>query len=321
MNNILVFPPPHCGLQLVSAVTNYQVPLLAHGVNLYKSLDMKIGLDRAKLQEHIGLLGDLIRLDARGGLFSQVDMETALAKLLGNARELGKPLGSDPAGDAEGLRLMAYKIRVMLSHVRITHDGASKTDKLHNLQPLFEVMTAADARGEVTHAKKLRRTERLQLRPHPFLAFRSSGDGGDISQDEDVDAVQEKARIVTKFYQPNDGVAVVLMDDGETINSDHFERGPNGFVQAVWIGTPNEYYETEFVNTCIDDEGTFTPAVKPVPAPKGKAKKKANGEGEEEGEGGKHEDSCEISCEEEGRNLCRARSSDYEKDSWRRGCR
>ena len=51
-----------------------------HGSSIYDSVDMRKGLDKAKLLASKDMLGALLRLDHRGGLFSNADLNNALIK-------------------------------------------------------------------------------------------------------------------------------------------------------------------------------------------------------------------------------------------------
>ena len=62
----------------------------------------------------------------------------------------------------EMLDMVAYKLRVMLSHIRIKYDSASRDDALADV---FAIM---DGKEHEHHPRKWRRMERLKSRPCPF---------------------------------------------------------------------------------------------------------------------------------------------------------
>jgi len=130
------------------------------------------------LEKHSSLWLDLIRLDSRGGLFSQPTMKEGLrlSLMADGLLPTFHKYSSAEYGPEEQLGMAGYKMRVALNHLRSLFDGGSVAAFL---QPHFELMR--QSRPQVQSAKCVRRAERLQARPHPFPHFRSQ----DAEEDDD----------------------------------------------------------------------------------------------------------------------------------------
>ena len=76
--------------------------------------------------------------------------------------------GQAPQTFDETCELLAYKLRVMASHVRQCFDRTDK-DETHVLAPVFAEMSAASAAKD---PRVIRRQGRLNRRPCPFVHFR-----------------------------------------------------------------------------------------------------------------------------------------------------
>ena len=133
------------------------------------------------------MLHDLVKLDTRGGFFSNGDLVAAVkASVVDKAGEVAMQAKALEAHKPlEDMYLMiAYKIRVMLSHVRYacdTHSGDA-----HPLKLLFDLMIDGPApTTPLSDPRRMRRTERLgNKRPHPFTCFRPADDEQACSPEE-----------------------------------------------------------------------------------------------------------------------------------------
>ena len=106
--------------------------LLGGGRN-HGSLDMKVGVDARKLQEYTGWMLPLVRLDPRGGLFTQIHMqlatEAALTSLNLKAEfQAGWLDTSDPQNHEEHVILCAFTTRVAMAHLRLAFDSCMSVD-------------------------------------------------------------------------------------------------------------------------------------------------------------------------------------------------
>ena len=110
-----------------------------------------------------------MKVDGRGGIFFQEHVNAALAQTLdpaivalaatGNSKTIGETIG-----------LLAYKCRVMCSHLRACHDNRSSEQDDHSLQDVFQLMGA----GEQKFSAKRRKRDARLTREHPFVCFRGA---------------------------------------------------------------------------------------------------------------------------------------------------
>ena len=245
--------------------------IVTTGPSIYTAKDFKVGIDVPKLLENVKLLTDLVKLDSRGGILAQADCTEALQTVLQQDADAQSTMyghaidGMENA--SETVALTAYMVRVMLSHVRSLFDSNRSAD--HPLQALFSCMRSP---GD---SRKVRRTDRLVERQHPFLAYRTEPDS---SEGED-----EQVSVVTKFYDGKTRKAYMLASDGHQYHADNYEIGEKGFVVAVWWNPPARL-ELEVVNGRLKS-GVIMPILAKKPAA---AKKPADADCEEsscDGEG------------------------------------
>lgn len=248
-------------LALASALEDSTDLLLERNVHIYGSVCMKTGIDLNTLADNKVMLEKLLELDRRGGIFSQQCMEQGLITALTNKDQLVSMQAKKTANMESGgevVALVAYKIRVMLAHIRKAYDACQDFDN-HKLKDLF---TICSAQKEPT-TKKARKDIRLGRRPHPFLAFRCN-DG----EEEEDDYIGIEPQFVTKYFDLKLQVGVILFDDGTEYQADSYEAGPHGFIVCKWL-EPRMDLETEIPNVFLQDGVIAT--LQDV-APKGKAK-------------------------------------------------
>ena len=172
---------------LTLALTDHVSRLVEKNIAIYDSSDFKIGINIGQLSESLLMLHDLVKLDTRGGFFSNGDLVAAVkASVVDKAGEVAMQAKALEAHKPlEDMYLMiAYKIRVMLSHVRYacdTHSGDA-----HPLKLLFDLMIDGPApTTPLSDPRRMRRTERLgNKRPHPFTCFRPADDEQACSPEE-----------------------------------------------------------------------------------------------------------------------------------------
>ena len=225
--------------------------LATQGIDIYDSCDFKVGVDLKKLKASLGLLHALVRLDGRGGFFAQKDLTEALQAAAQAADE-------EASTSARALQhhkelnefylMVAYRIRVMLAHVRQAFDS-HEPGTTHVLSSVFQEMYSCDdGSNPKADARKHRRNQRLLRRPHPFQCFRPA----EAQDDADGDA-EEAPFIVTKFFDGGCGAARLLMSNGDLVNADVYVEGDNGFIAAQWTSAELSL-ELEVPNSHLDKE-------------------------------------------------------------------
>ena len=150
---------------------------------------------------------------------------------------------------AEAYEVVAYKIRMMLSHVR--------------LQEIFSVLKESPSSTPTMTMQEARREERLRQRKNPFLCFRPMGSNENVGKDEDP-------TVVTLGF--NGTHAEAVMSDGSTLNADAYEKGSDGFVVAIWHD-PKMRASIELPNDNCTEDGQLTAMEVPQPRPKAPPKK------------------------------------------------
>ncbi len=286
----------------VATISEALVPHASHIVNanlqLYDSTDMQIGRNIGLLTKSKSMLADLVRIDGRGGFFTQSHISSALKAALDvgdwNAMLLGKTIGEQRTED-EILGLISYKIRVMLSHVRIIYDAHDPQQGRHALQDIFEVISGAAKIPQVMDARKARRMDRISRRPNPFVCFRQA--------EQSAKTEEEEASIITTYYDGHSRVAKMLLSDGTTINADQYTTGPDGFIVAEWLQPPRQL-NLEVPNGWLCDSkiqqptGMKRPAATRARAGEGVKKAKTEKLKKPEVEEEKEEGECEEAREE-----------------------
>ena len=180
-------------------------------VDCYDSLNFKSGINNDRLRIALGMLIAFVKLDRRGGIFSQPVMERSVTSTVGDDEQFKKhsvEAGFDPR---EACGIVAYKIRVMLSHLRIKHDTCKECDDPSAFDAAYSLMKVPK---DLHEQKKTRRDSRLSSsRPHPFIHFRT-----DVAEaaadDEEADAPDaenvEKATVVARLWDPVEYKAILM---------------------------------------------------------------------------------------------------------------
>ena len=112
---------PDATKDLLASLTPYGARI-AENIKIYQSLDMKSGINVSELLGCKEMLNDFLLIDPRGGYFTQASMSQGLStmmsqnavvkqQLLANTLALAKPYD-------DIIQTVAYKIRVMLAHIR-----------------------------------------------------------------------------------------------------------------------------------------------------------------------------------------------------------
>lgn len=235
--------------ELTSCLLQSKQLLLNQHANIYDSVDMRVGINLSLLEHAKPLLEALVRIDPRGGMFMQSHFQVSLDRAFEGTKNeflmktlvLQKPY-------QEIIELMAYKIRVMLSHCRSIYD-ANGDDLGHPLASIFKIIRESPS-SAASDARRTRRQHRLDKRPNPFICFR---------EDEQPEPKEEQVEIITRDYDGRSRLAKLLLSDGTMINADKYEAGADGFVIAKWVAqneslaleVPNQYLKG---NTIIGSE-------------------------------------------------------------------
>ena len=121
-------------------------------VDCYDSLNFKIGINNDRLRIALGMLIEFVKLDRRGGIFSKPVMERSVTSTVGGDEQFKKhsvEAGFDPR---EACGIVAYKIRVMLSHLRIKHDTCKECDDPSAFDAAYSLMKVPkDLREQKKH--------------------------------------------------------------------------------------------------------------------------------------------------------------------------
>ena len=234
------FSHPEGPEALASAVADAFKPdlrrIISENEEIYQSIDMKVGICTDTLAKNSGLLCRLVQSDKRGGYFSNPQLADPLKLVIAKEGLQGlfdaACLGSRDSGEMADLT--AYKVRCMLSHLRIKNDSASKDPQF---KEIFDLMASPEARPQ-----KSRRLARLQHRPNPFVHFR------EVQSTTPEDEYQPQ--VISKYF---DGArALALYCNGETSLADMYEQGPSGFVIARWLEA-KQTLELELTNDRCKD--------------------------------------------------------------------
>ena len=95
--------------------------------------------------------------------------------------------------------------------------------------------------------KKARRDERIGQRLHPFIYFRD-----EEAAEDSVDGDDEQLSVICARFNPEQGVATMLLSDGSKQNADTYVESEDGFVRACWAN-PEKEIMLEVVNDTLVD--------------------------------------------------------------------
>ena len=232
---------------------------------------MKVGIGDDGLLSAKSMLIKFMRLDPRGGYYKQRNMEAGL-----DLRLVADGKRADVIDDKDGdlLSKIAYKLRVMLSHARVTYDNSSNHHN-HQLRELFAEMQGGSSLNN--GPKRRRKDLRIGSRPHPFIHFRKQEESDDENETQEDEAVT----CISKWFDVTAAKCKMLLSDGSEQLADKYDKNEEGMLIAIWH-SPSTQYVTEVPNVFLRADGTIqkpeplnaTPRAKmpAVPNPKGKAK-------------------------------------------------
>ena len=260
-------PHPDHTIPAIAAVLESDIDhIVALNVDIYDSLDFKVGIDARKLAARVQLLAGLGSLDPRGGFFGQADLDEALkiaiAKrgLLDKFNRTAATLGKDPT---ECRSVIAYKLRVMLSHCRIKAEAWRNTGskQSHPLYLFFLEITEAWGRDYAPlHESRTRsRTPRTRF----FVNLQSEPSPPEEPAEEDTDDKVDEATIVSKYFDGYSMKAIRLWSDGSPQVAESYVKGEDGFLEARW--NDGDSLSISVVNSCLADDGTVRKYDAPTP--------------------------------------------------------
>ena len=143
--------------------------LATHAASVYSCSDMGGAHNVGELEAAAPLIKSLVELDPRGGLFSQPTVEATLRLCLDADGLLAThaSYADSSLPEAQQLGMTAYKLRVMMNHIRAMADA--RISALWFL-PIFEHIRDNASAVNI----RARRVSRMQGRPRPFAFFREA---------------------------------------------------------------------------------------------------------------------------------------------------
>ena len=181
--------------------------------------------------------------------------------------------------------MIAYMIRVMLSHVRIKAAAARKNGMPGHppeLQELYAKMNEFKLEGPPRKMPKgPSSSQPSSSRPNPFVRFQAAEESESESEEEEEPAVgDDDAIVVIKQLHVGESccMGVMRMSDGSKVPASNYSPGPEGFIICNW--DDGETLETEIPNMFLAPLGEFIikPSVANEPPPV-KPKAQAKGKG------------------------------------------
>jgi len=180
--------------------------------------------------------------------------------------------------------MIAYMIRVMLSHVRIKAAAARKNGMPGHppeLQELYAKMNEFKLEGPPRKMPKgPSSSQPSSSRPNPFVRFQAAEESESESEEEEEPAVgDDDAIVVIKQLHVGESccLGVMCMSDGSKVPASNYSLGPEGFIICNW--DDGETLETEIPNMFLAPLGEFIikPSVANPPPVKPKAQAKGKG--------------------------------------------
>lgn len=229
--------------------------VIAFGVFLacldYESNAFEKGVEPAALVCAGQVLQAPFEIDPRGGFLGQEAFEEGLVLTLASSAALKVHFEEAAAskGIATGVivTLCAFKIGVMLSHLRIKRrawlkqDSATKSLADHSLVALYHSIDSASSPGKATNTKA----------PNPFSNFRDVSESENEAELEQDDGL---VKAVATYFDPALQHAINLMSDGRVIQASKYTAHHDGFIKAEWHddeGNVLNTFDCEIPNGCL----------------------------------------------------------------------
>lgn len=217
---------------------------------MYKSRDMKIGIDILALKQHREMIMKLMVIDPRGGHFDQPDIELGLkvyhdkplyrASLQSQAHAASPPLSlSELVAD------QAYTLRVMLSHTR---EKANQFKKLQAAGKDIDARTHPEWLREIysmmdlptVHTPTKTTESKRQLCTFSFFRFAATADESSDNDDGDDGDDDDDARltVVWEGFSTEKSAAIRRISNGMVIKAAEYKAGDSGFITAIFTKPP-----------------------------------------------------------------------------------
>ncbi len=236
--------------------------VLVENKEIYTTYTMAVGIDHEQLLHHANMLIQFIIVDRRGAMISQQDMVAALDGALRAANKMGEleaTITPNIHSLSDNVVYIAYLVRGMCSHIRISFDNATDVGK-HPLAPLLTRMVVQDQR--------IQRRDVRAPRLSPFVQFREPASPAEDESDGD-----EEPTTVSFFYNPSVRKAFMLMSDGSEHAADSYSESWFGMVPAHWL-CPKKELELDVPNEFLQSGVIVEVANMMPPKPKKKRKRK-----------------------------------------------
>jgi hypothetical protein len=236
----------------------------------YTSRNFMKGIDVAVLERASdGLLQPLLRLDGRGGFFSQNDIEYGLNGAVKaneqcqilveqHATEMGCPSA------AAFITMAAYLTRVMMNHLRIKRRAYMKLEMDQRTASRTHPSSLVAAYDLFTGAK-----DTGKKRKCPFIHFRHDESTSEEGEHDEEESDEEKepdgdVKTVLKYLDGESKRGMRLLSNGKQEPATEHVAGENGFIVARWAA-PAEEFELDLPNACLKSHGGIIAAA-PLPA-------------------------------------------------------
>ena len=153
--------------------------------------------------------------------------------------------------------LAAFKIRVMLSHVRIKYrewlkktPGQREKCNVHaNLATMYAMLADSGIKQPKASDKK----------KNPFVNFQSSSSSDEDTEGEEDENLGTKT-VITRWFDATSMCAMRLLSNGEHEAAPDVVKGENGFLVFVWSGDLQEQWASELPNSCLSESGELKKA-------------------------------------------------------------
>ena len=205
---------------LVHALSPFARALCDAHEGVYEGTDMKVGIETQKLLEWKPLLTALVRIDRRGGYFSQRTLATTLQTSLDNEHLADRFCANTLASGRSHLeqyQVVTYKLRVMLSHIRLKFDGGVKDDRF---KEIYDIL------ANKSFAKRQRRSERVAT-DNPFVCFRPAVPAATLDDEDEEEDEDDSPVAVVRYF--NGSEAVALGDSGKIVPASSYNDGGEWF--------------------------------------------------------------------------------------------
>ena len=256
---------------------------------IYSTDDMNKNIDEKCLVKwKATVTTPLLALDQRGGFFAQEDMVKAIRKHgedEQNVTHIQASSAQMKLSEQGFVRILAYSIRCMLSHLRMVKHNRRKVQQAAiaagNPEPACndcpEIKDLLDMLPE-SKCRADSQSDTSSQASMPFLLFQENPK--DESDDEVIEEQTDEPEVVWKRLMDLDTIiiAIMMMSNGEKVPATKYAPGDDGFIICHWEAH-KEKYETTLSNELIAESAKFInkpspPKPQPKKAPTTPNKKK-----------------------------------------------